>query len=217
MEAFDCKTFRGLTYHFQADEVCESDRERYLEHMGVCPACARYLETEESFVRFLRRRMRREPAPPQLRARIRAELERTTPARRGGWLAGLWSPGVVATAATLVLAVLLGPTLLTTGSGGVRAGEMIHVKRAATIVDLQCDQAGASLEHQRRCRNDRHFNALRMADGQYWNLSLSQARAREIVLDPRRRGERVMVEGDFYPQLGTLLVTEIRRPEAVSL
>jgi anti-sigma factor (TIGR02949 family) len=217
VKAIDCETFRGLTYHFQADEVSESDRERYLEHMGACGACARYLETEESFARFLRKRIRREPAPPQLRARIRAELERSAPAGGVGLLSRLWSPSVVAAAATLVLALLIGPTLPKTGFAGVAAGEVVRVMRAATIVDLQCDRAGKSLEFQLRCRHERHFNALRVADGQYWNLNLSQLQARDIVLDPGRRGERVVVEGDYYPRLQTLRVKAIRGPEQVSL
>lgn len=217
MKTLDCRAFRDLTFHFQADELAEAERQGYLEHAGNCERCARYLETEESFARFLRTRLRRETAPPDLRARIRHELERAAPARRRGLADWLRTPVSVGAAAALVLGLLLGPGLLSTPAGTLPGGERVHVMRTATVVDLQCDRAGYDFEQQVRCRHPRHFNALKVADGQYWNLSLGEDRARDIVLDPGWRGQRVVVEGDYYPALSTVRIMQIRRAKVVSL
>lgn len=211
MSPMDCEKFRARIYHFQAGEMSEELRQSWLDHLERCAPCARRAEAEQSFGRFLRSRLRRQPAPPSLAARVRAALDAQVAGPRLRW----WT--FVPAAATLVLALVLGALLSGRGPEALRAGEVVRVERAATIVDLHCDRAGMSLEYQLRCRHPAHFNALRVADGQYWNLSLDQESAQEIVMDRARRGERVMVAGDYYPALGTLRIRTIRPRELASL
>lgn len=217
MKALDCKTFRERIFDFQADELGEAEREAQIEHAARCESCARRLQTEESFARFLRTRLRRETAAPALRARVREALRREAPERPPGLGSLFRRPAVGVAAAALALALLLGPALLSTPAGAPAAGQVVRVVRTATVVDLQCDRLGRSMSEQIRCRHPRHFNALKVADGQYWTLSLGQEGVRDLVLDPGRRGRRLIVRGDFYPALSTLRVAEIREADPVSL
>ena len=208
-KSLTCKDFQASVYHFQADELPAARREPLQEHLDGCPECARYLEVEASFLRLLRASARRVPAPPGLETRIRARLADGPGAgrRRGifGWLA---APGTAAAAAAVILAISLAAVVngMPGAVGGGRAN-VIRVVRTVTVVDRDCDRAGRTVEQQRGCRHPDHVNALKPADGMYWNLSLGQDAARAIALDPARRGERITVEGDFYPGLSTIRLT----------
>jgi hypothetical protein len=205
-------------YHLLAGEVEGDERARCDGHAAACPPCARYLEVERSFGRFLSSRLPREPAPASLRAGIREALERQAPARRG-WLSSfLFAPSTAGAVAALTLALLLGPAILGLQPGAAGpAAAAVRVSRVVTVVDLLCDQAGKAPEQQRGCRHGRHVNALKVADGTYWSLSLSQDNARELVFDPAARGNRLVVEGDFYPELSTIHLISMRPAEGVHL
>ena len=213
----DCNTFRDSVFHFQADEISEKKRQRLQAHLDDCEDCARYLELEDSFLEGLKARLARVPAPSGLKSRIRAALEREAPAPRSRRWAWLHAPGTAAAAASLVLALLLGTAVLKGPAVEFSEMDRVHVVRSATVVDLQCDRGGRTLEQQRRCRHARHVNALKIADGTYWNFSLGQEKAREIALDPEWRGRRVEVEGDFYPDLSTIYLSRIREDSTVSI
>ncbi len=208
-KSLTCREFQAEVVHFQADELPEARRQPLQEHLDGCPACARYLAVEDSFLRLIRASAGRVPAPPGLETRIRARLAGGSASRprRGlpGWLA---APGAAAAAAALILGLSLVLVVggMPGGPGGGRAG-VIHVVRTVTVVDRDCDRAGRTLEQQRGCRHPEHVNALKPADGMYWNLSLGQDAARALALDPARRGERITVEGDFYPDLSTIRLT----------
>jgi mycothiol system anti-sigma-R factor len=217
-KSMNCSSFRQCVYHFLADEVDGAERSRMEDHRDACPPCARYLEVEASFGRFVRARIGRETAPPALRARIRTALEAQAPERRGWFSSLLFAPGTAGAAAALALALVLGPTMLAIAPvKPAPEGEAVRVTRSATVVDLQCEQMGKTPEQQRGCRHGRHVNVLKVADGTYWNLSLAQESARELVFDHEARGRRVIVEGDFYPELSTIRLSHLRPVERVSL
>jgi hypothetical protein len=214
-EPASCSVFREWVYHLQADELAEADRETLLGHAEVCATCEWTLEVENSMLRGLKARLGREKAPPGLGDRIRDSLRAEAasfPAR--GRLSWLTTPGASALAATALLAALLVPQLIDMGSGTPEAlvGSKLRVVRPVTIVDHECDAAGRSLAEQRDCRNARHLNVLKVADGTYWNVNLDHPSAHDIVLQPSQRGRRIVVEADFYPELHTVRLIGIRDP-----
>jgi hypothetical protein len=199
----DCASFREWLYHLQADELADGDREKLLGHAAACGRCARYLEAEDSFLMALKGRLAASEAPAGLEARVRDALGREAPpTSERSWVR---TPAASVLAAGLLLAVLLVPALVGRAPGaeraGAAAGKVLHVVRTVTVVDFECDTAGASFARQLECRNARHLNVLKLADGSYWNVNLDHPSARAIVMDRRLRGRRITVEADFYPEL----------------
>jgi hypothetical protein len=91
--------------------------------------------------------------------------------------------------------------------GQESAPALRHVVRSAVVVCEECDRAGHAPDEQRRCSARAHFNALRMADGSYWMLSLDGADARRLASDATLRGRRIVVEGELYAPMRTLHLT----------
>ncbi len=210
----DCSEFQTFVFHFQAGQLPEPDQQRLQDHVNGCPACADVLEFENAFLDVLQRRVRPTPAPPELKLRIREALAERAPERPGWSFAWLLRPGFAATIASLVLVLLLvGPwspfAPVASGDGRTRAGSL-RVETTATLVDVDCDQAGLTYAQQQACRNGRHVNGLKVADNKYWHLISAQAAARELMLDRRRRGERVRVEGELFTEISTLYLTAAR-------
>jgi len=81
---------------------------------------------------------------------------------------------------------------------------IVHVEREVTVVDIECEDAGMSLSHQRHCLNPLHLNALRVAPDRYWNVALEGELARRLVTDREMRGHRVRVVGDLHASTRTL-------------
>jgi len=214
-DAVDCRVFRDLAYHYQTGELAETDLRRLDEHAGACEACSRYLEVETSFLRGLKGRLGREEAPPGLETRIRAALEDEAPTvRRSPW-AWVTSPAFAAQAAAVILLgvmvwVAVGPGLSPDGSVPGSSSVQHLVGKVFTIVDHDCDRAGATPEQQKACRDERHLNVLKSADGQYYHVNLDRPLAREIVLDRGQRGRTVMISADFYPDIETLRLTRVQ-------
>jgi anti-sigma factor (TIGR02949 family) len=206
----DCYRFRRDLYHFQAGELPEADRRGLAEHAGDCPACARRLEVEEAFLQGLRSRLGRAGAPPALRDRVRAALDREE--RQGGWAGWLRVEWLVPAAAALLLAFVLIPA----APGGAL---VLPVDRVVTVVDLPCERAGRTLEQQRGCDDPRHFNALKVGPDRYWTISLDHELGRRLLSDRGLRGHRLRVVGDLFTASGTLhlvAVTDRSRAEATS-
>jgi len=204
----DCRTFRDWVYHLQADEIAEDDRRRLLLHADACRNCAGRLEVEEGLLRALKHRLERAEVPPGLEGSIRDALAREAPAGRRS---GLRAPGASALAAAVLLGGLLVPAILE-GPGRANAvgSDALRVVKATTIVDYDCDTAGRTPAEQRKCRNARHLNALKVGDAVYWNVNLDHPAARDIVLNPDHRGRRVVVVADFYPDLRTVHLISVR-------
>ena len=198
----NCNVFRQSIYHFQADELPESERQALQEHLDACTDCATRLEVEESFLRGIKARVVRAPAPPGLETRIRAALEQRRVSVRGSsaWFRAPW---FAAAAASLLLALLLLPW---TDSPFDReqSTPVLQVEQEVTVVDHDCDRAGLSYPQQRGCRNERHLNALKLQDGSYWNIGVDEEASRDLLLDPHMRGHRILVRGDLYPAIRTL-------------
>ena len=218
-ESLDCATFRRWIDAFLDDEVGAEPRRRLQAHLDACDACARRLELEREFVAALRGRLERVPAPPGLETRIRASLEREAGAPSGSRTGWLRAPWFAAVAASLLLAVLIVPDLRTSGLGSLRPerpgdGEpgqhARYVEDDVMVVDPDCDRWGRSIAAQRKCRLHRHLNALKLADGTYWNISLDRPDYRDLLTDPAMRGLRLHVAGDYYPRLRTLQVHSAR-------
>ena len=192
----DCRVFNRSLYHFQADELPRVEREAFEDHLNACPPCARRLEVEEGLLRGLRARLKPTVAPPGLETRIRAQLEQSRATRRRGvpWVRAPW---FAAMTASILLAVLLiqGPFLTSATE---------RVNRVVTLVDRACDIAGRSFDEQRGCTRPKHLNAFKLDDGTYWDLSLDNATARNLVTDRELRGTRMHVEGTLYERIHTL-------------
>jgi len=209
----DCETFRGWIYHLQADEIPEKERGDFEGHLDDCPDCARLLEVEQGFLDALKGRLARQEAPPGLETRVRAALRAEAPdAPRVAWYRTPW---FAATAAALLLVVILIPSLPTAppgptvGSGA--PGQVTHVvAQDVVVVDLDCDRAGMSLEYQRDCDHPHHVNALKTADGRYWHISPDQRGYGRLVTDPEMRGRRMVIDGDYYPAINTVHIDSSR-------
>lgn len=200
----DCATFKQSLFHFQADEVSESERLAFERHLAGCAGCARRLAFEDGMLAAVRGRLRPVEPPPGLETRIRAAL--TEPATGGGLRSWLRAPSAVtAVAAALLLAVLVLPRGRL-GAVPRSAGEAVAAQ--VTVVDLDCHRAGKTLAQQRACRHDKHVNALRLGDGTIWNLSLAQEAARRLALDRGLRGHELAVRGKYFSALRTVWVTE---------
>jgi len=204
-----CHSFRRDLYHLQAGELPETEQLALTGHAKDCSGCGRLLAFEEAFLRGLRRRLSRAPAPPELRARVREALDREAlPATFGAWLRAPW---LVPAAAALLLAFLLVPPLARIGNG-VRP-----VEREVLLVDLECDRAGRTFEQQRRCTDPLHLNAFKVGPAKYWAIGVDPDSDRRLVVDRNVRGHQLHVVGDLYTRIRTLHVTSHTDQGAVGL
>jgi len=194
----NCSHFKRSLYHFQADELPHEARESCEEHLTACPPCARLHEVEAGLLRGLKAKMVRCEAPPGLETRIRATLQ-DAGAGRSGSAAWLRSPWFAAVAASLLLAVMVFPS-----SDLYRTSSAVRVSEVVTLVDRACDLAGRTHQEQRSCSHPKHLNALRLANGRYWDLSLDHDESRQLVTDRETRGTRMRVEGLLYERIHTL-------------
>ncbi len=205
-----CAIFKQHVYHFQADEVDAELREELQGYLNSCEMCARILEVENSFLSVIKSKAERATAPPGLETRLSSLLDQeveelapqeTSQAAQGGFWSRFLTPQVAMVAAAAVVA--LAAVTLFPGFGD--AGPVSEpVVRTATVVDLQCDKAGKSVDHQRACTHRRHFNALKLEGGGYWYVNPDSQAARQVVFDPRMRGSRLRVRGNYYPDLETI-------------
>lgn len=205
-EAMECASFRRSIHHFQADELPLVERETFEAHLSACAACARALEVEEGFLRALRARLPRAESPPGLEQRIRAALREEAPDPAApAWYGRPW---LAAAAAALVLALLLVPGLGRPLEGRFSpVGGVLQVTGAEVmVVDLDCDRAGMLVQDQQRCGDPHHLNALKTTDGRYWHISPDHRDYGRLVTDPRMRGRRLVVDGDYYPGINTLRI-----------
>jgi len=208
----NCKGFRDRIFLFQADELPEPERLDCQRHLDACASCAALLRWEDVALETLRAGLRRTPAPAGLDARVRAALRaeaagpRRAPGYRTGWIA------VTAAAAALAL-LLVAPRILSRG-GRDGEGSAFVTARVVTVVDLDCDRAGKTIEQQRRCRHPNHVNALKLADGSYWTMDPGPAEFRYLLLDPGERGRTLRVAGRLAPETGVIRLDSIERFDA---
>jgi len=208
----NCKAFHDRIFLLQAGELPEAERLDCQSHLDACEACLDRLRFEDAALGALKAKLARASAPPGLETRIRAAL-RTDPARSGRvrWYRAGWF-AAAAVAAVLVL-LLLRPSfrsaeLLTPGTaGGATSGTV-------TVVDLDCDRAGRSLEQQRRCTQRLHLNALKLADGTYWTIDTDPAEFRYLMLDPRERGQTLRVVGRLLGGTNVIRLESVDRLDA---
>lgn len=203
-ECAACREFRDHVFHFQAEEIPAAQRARLEEHLHACPACAGYLEVETGFATVLRAGLARAQAPDSLHERICKSIECERPLARRA-TAGRRVLVIAALAAAVAFAVaLVAPPLFRGVSGRDEIESGRHVVRSVVVVDEECDRAGRSTDQQRHCSARSHYNALRIADGTYWVLSLDVPEARQLASDVEMRGRRIVVEGDLYAPMRTL-------------
>jgi anti-sigma factor (TIGR02949 family) len=204
----NCKSFRDLIYLFQADELSERERQACQAHLNTCESCADRLQVEDTLLRVLKTKLPRTPAPPGLETRIRASLR----AQAGGAASVPWfrAPWFAATAAAALLMAVLVPSLVGDLNVAPR-GPGVPVREEVVVVDRDCDQAGRSVDDQRRCTHPLHINALKLADGSYWTISPDQTDFRYLLLDRGVRGHELVVRGELYRDAEMIRLTEIER------
>lgn len=208
----DCGVFQEHIYAFQSGDLSPDDQGLLQQHCDECESCVNLLEVEASFLRGLQARLRPDPAPAELKARIRAELDSRTVQRPKvfSWLMSPMTAGLTtALLLAVVLLVLLPVQQDASGPGADGIWTVVPVDRTAVLVDFQCDQAGMTVEQQQHCGNVKHVNALKVADGQYMQFDLNDPRARELAQAQRRRGERLRVAGRYRPEAGTIELSNI--------
>lgn len=203
---------RLLDYH--RGELPEEERRALEAELAASPQLRERLELERRLDAGLRERLARQrtPAPPGLETRIRESL-------RGGAAAGVgrrpalpwWRRPAFAAAAAVALLAAFVWVSRDEWTGGRRGGGAPAVRavleQSVLVVDQVCDEAGLPLEHQRSCPDPRHLNALKLADGRYWQIALHDERARRLVVDREMRGHRLLVAGELH---GTIETLEIR-------
>ncbi|MDH3626583.1 MAG: zf-HC2 domain-containing protein [Acidobacteriota bacterium] len=200
----NCKNFKEWLYHFQQNELSSEREEALLEHADACPPCGLTLEFEATMLATLKKRLQPTATPVGLESRVRGVIENATPGR----LSSSWfqRPFVAAVAASLLLAVLVIPSL--------RDGEWLSfrsvraVSGTVTVVDPICEKAGRTYEQQRRCKNHAHLNTLVTDDGTEWNISLDDERFRGLLTDTEMRGRRMRVRGNLFGPIRTLQLVE---------
>ncbi len=202
----NCNSFRDQIFLFQADELSREDREACQRHLDACEPCAARLRAEESLLRTLKAKLPRTPAPPGLETRVRAALREQ--AAQGVRLPWYRAPWFAATAAAVFLMAVLVPSLLVESPPPVD-GRGVPVHEEVMVVDLDCDQAGYSLDDQRGCLHPHHVNALRRADGSYWSISAEEAEFRYLLLDRDVRGRQLVVRGRLHPENHTVRLTAV--------
>lgn len=206
----DCDRAREVSTAYLDDELARPDRERVEAHLRDCAACRAHYEAEGVFGEGLRARMKREPVPIDFEGRVRAAIAReaNAPARAAMRRAGLFA-GLLA--ASIVVTALILPQIRTRSAGALSGPPpVVAVSRQGTIVDVVCDQKGASIAHQLACRVPGHINALKLDDGSYWGLLARTDAGRDLAASPDRRGRRVTVEGSFYPAIRSIAVDTFR-------
>jgi anti-sigma factor RsiW len=134
----DCAAFKRSLFHFQADEIPETNRTPLEEHLADCQCCAGRLAFEDGMLSGVRKRLGAGEPPPGLETRVRASLRQASPAgATRGWFRAPLS--VAAIAASLLLAVLLVPLGDATGLPTQASGE--PYAGTVRVVDLDCHRA----------------------------------------------------------------------------
>lgn len=208
----NCHQFKESLYHFQQDELSPTQREASLAHVDGCQGCARTLAFEEEMLGALKRRLQPVPTPFGLETRVRAALADVEP--RGASLAWFRRPIFAAMAASLLLAVLMVPSLLDGEWSSLRGVRVVSA--VVTVTDSDCARMGKSFEQQRRCQHHAHLNTLVTDDGQEWNISLEDERFRGLLTDAEMRGRRMRVRGNLYGAIQTLQLVEAEVLDASS-
>jgi mycothiol system anti-sigma-R factor len=72
--AWPCEAVVEHAYEYLDGELPADADALIREHLALCPPCAAAMAREHAFLTFLERRLRIEPAPRALRARVVAEL-----------------------------------------------------------------------------------------------------------------------------------------------
>ena len=200
----NCKQFKESLYHFQQDELSPTQRDGFLTHADACQGCARTLAFEEEMLGALRQRLQPVPTPLGLETRVRAALADAAP--QSASLSWFRRPVFAAMAASLLLAVIMVPSL--TGGEWSSLRGMRVVSAVVTVIDPECASRGRTFEEQRRCKHHAHLNTLITDDGREWNISLDDERFRGLLTDAEMRGRRMRVRGNLFGAIQTLQLVE---------
>jgi anti-sigma factor (TIGR02949 family) len=105
-----CSQVEEALSAFLDGEVIDVERREIEAHLSVCPGCQRRYRAEQSVRSFVRQRRDRlvEPAPPDLRLRIVRAVQTEETQRRWDVMSRRRTFGLLALAASLVLAVIGG-------------------------------------------------------------------------------------------------------------
>ncbi|MFQ5876269.1 MAG: anti-sigma factor [Acidobacteriota bacterium] len=163
---------------------------------------------------LLRSLLGRVSAPPGLRQRILAALDREE-RRSSRGAARRWRfplvrhPALLTALAASILMVLVVPpiTLRLYAPRSPAAGDVQMVHLEGRVVCYDCALHGIPIEAQIACRAHGHASGIQTADGQIWRFALNRSDA-GALLDPGLRGRRIAVEGRLYRAIGYLDVTD---------
>ena len=110
MPELACKQVEEALSAFLDGEVIDAERREIEAHLSVCPGCQSRYRAEQSVRSFVRQRRNRlvEPAPPDLRLRIVRAVQAEETKRRWDAMSRRRTFGLLALAASLVLAALGG-------------------------------------------------------------------------------------------------------------
>lgn len=146
----NCTQIRRFLYAFADGELSVKDNCEVLDHLKMCPPCARIVADQQSLRRVLHGSLVDEPVPAEVLARLQQAARRRVPvATPSGFRSGRWA---WAAAAVLVLAAGLGyfgwPHAVTDDS---RQTTLLAAAVAEEVVDTHCACCKHSrAEHQAR-------------------------------------------------------------------
>src|SRR5688572_10508159 len=84
----------------------------------------------------------------------------------------------------------------------------------ATLVCVECDREGASLQAQRQCHAPGHQTGLRCPHTGLWHLVANDATL-PLMRDRQRRGETVVVEGHWLSDIRYVKASSVRLPPGI--
>ncbi|OGG54795.1 MAG: hypothetical protein A3F84_21785 [Candidatus Handelsmanbacteria bacterium RIFCSPLOWO2_12_FULL_64_10] len=110
MPELACNRIEETLSAFLDGEVTEAERKEIEAHLSACPGCQSQYRAEQSVRSFVRQRRNQlvEPAPPDLRLRIVRAVQAEETKRRWDVMSRRRTFGLLALAASLVLAVIGG-------------------------------------------------------------------------------------------------------------
>ena len=73
--AWPCDAIVERSYEFLDGELPPDTSTLIRDHLANCSSCRRAVQMDQAFLSFLERRIRIEPAPPELRERIAESLD----------------------------------------------------------------------------------------------------------------------------------------------
>jgi anti-sigma factor (TIGR02949 family) len=220
-----CREMRDQLAAFLDEELPPESSRAIQAHLDACPPCLGFSRMEIEFTRVVRARLTRHEPPAALMTNLKAGMDAIDALRDGRsssdpdsrpggpWLRRLMY-GLTAAALGLALAVPIAqryePDLYDRARMLISGTERV----SATLVCVECDREGVSIEEQRHCHAPGHQTGLRCPGTGLWHLVANDATL-PLMKDRQRRGETVIVEGHWLADIHYVDARSVRLPPGI--